>query len=318
LEAEGLSKLTNRPGKPFTIKEIDSSQDSQLGQTTSMCEDNTKKSMSSAMADGENPVDSAQPMTLDELEAGEDNREEQMSNNTLPTGRRKSMQFFPNGGPDVKNAAVESMMKGVQCRGINTMSAQEVRNFAATIAEHPDEHSNTVMLATAVRALEATMPNGEPQLQQLQQPSSLHQVQGIGNTTSSESDRQHSEQRQELTYVECQNGFSGFDDLNGRTDELRAEQHLRDEQAYVRRGGCGGCHGSKYSEETGFCRDCLYCMNCCLQRYQTEGEGGCGQQNLDLPRYDMCANCDCCWRCCVEDETSTRCGLSSPVRGGRS
>jgi hypothetical protein len=95
LEAEGLTKPTNRPGKPFTIKEIDSSQDSQLGQPTSMCEDNTKKRMSSAMADGENPVDSAQPMTLDELEAGEDmyNREEQMSNNTLPTGRRKSMQF---------------------------------------------------------------------------------------------------------------------------------------------------------------------------------------------------------------------------------
>ena len=83
----------------------------------------------------------------------------------------------------MKNAAVDSKMKDIQCREIGAMSTQEVRSFAATIAEHPDEHSTTVMLVTSVRAFGTARPNGKPQLQQLQQPSALHQVQGVRNTT---------------------------------------------------------------------------------------------------------------------------------------
>ena len=134
-----------------------------------MCEDRTKKGMSSAMPDGVNSVDTGQSMTLGELEADEDDHTEQMSNNTLPTEEHRSMQFLPNGGPEVKNAAVASLMNDIQCREIGDLSTQEVRGFAATTAEHPDEHSTTVMLASAIRALGTTRPNREPQLQQLQQ-----------------------------------------------------------------------------------------------------------------------------------------------------
>ena len=167
-----------------------------------MCENNTKKRMISAMTDGVNPVGTGQPMTLNELEADEDDHEEQMSNNTLPTEGRRSRQFLPNGGPGVKNATVDSMMKGIQCRETEAMRTQEVKSFAATIAEHPDEHSITVILATVVRAFGTTMPNGKPQLQQLQQPSVLHQVQGVGDTTPGGSGRQGIEQRQKLAHGE--------------------------------------------------------------------------------------------------------------------
>ena len=171
------------------------------------------------MADGVNPVDTGQPMTLGELEADEDDHKEQISNNTLPTEGHRSRQFLPDNGPEVKNAAVDSKMKDIQCREIGAMSTKDVRSIAATIAEHPDEHSTTVMWATAVRAFWTARPNGEPQLQQLQQPSALHQVQGVGNTTPGWSGRQGIEQRQELAHVECQIEFSGFDDLDDRKDE---------------------------------------------------------------------------------------------------
>ena len=200
----------------------------------------------------------------------------------------------------MSNTALDSKMKDIQCREIEAMSTPEVTSFAATIAKHLGEHSTTVMLATAVRALGATMPKEEPQLQRRQQPPAPQQEQDIGHTTLNGSCRQGIERRQELAHVECQNGFSGFDELTDRTDELRAEQHRLDNQAYIRRGGCKGCHGRKYSEETGFCEDCMYCTSCCHQRFQTEpGEGSCGQQNLDVPEYDLCDNCDRCWRCCV-------------------
>ena len=260
----GLVKPTDGLGKPYAIEEINSAlstQDSQLGQHVSMCEVNAKKRMNSAMADDANPVDTGQPMTLDELDADEDAHVEQISDNTLPTEEHRARQFLPNGGPEVIRAALDSEMKDIQCREIEAMCTQEVRSLAANIAKRPDEHSTTVMLATAIRALGVTMPKEEPQLQRQQQPPTPRQEQDIGDDTLNGSGRQGIERPPELAHGECQNGFSGFDELTDRTDELRAEQHRLDEQAYIKRGGCKGCHGSKYSEETGFCKDCLYCTS---------------------------------------------------------
>ena len=57
-EAAGLVKPTDGLEKPFIVKEINSAlptQDSQLGRYISMCEDDAKKRIGSAMADETTP-----------------------------------------------------------------------------------------------------------------------------------------------------------------------------------------------------------------------------------------------------------------------